>query len=368
MDAGELDAPRAGRRVSTLPGPPLALRGALGSHILDVARAAYVRLPERSTYPRDLAFAEYRREVRRIMRRPTVSFEVEETRPLASGRESHIVEIALRGKAGVRPGDMLYVWWRNDPGRLERMLGGVDRSAELGYWTTPVPHRPARRSRGPIHRLASDVFDLSDRDPAAGPLAPRDLLALPRITPRLYTVSGVSDSATEGGGSQLRIQVTMRDGWPDRAAAFLHRLQPGDAVQAWVMPHPHRVQRTGPVTAVVTGSGAAGVFAALRSGVGGIDLVWGLGDKRLEPWVAEEIEGYLRLGALRSFELVESPERVQEALERGGTRQDRLVDGSWLYVSGNASAGEAVDATARRILGDDELRTAAESLRYINSS
>ena len=351
--------------MSTLAGPPVRLADALGSHAKDIARAAWVRLPAESRRPRDLAFAAYRRRVRRVMRGDTCSFRVVGTRTVASSSRSTVVEVELRTRAEVGPGDMLYVWWRNDPARLASLDPGLA-DAELGYWTTPVPHRPARRSRATAARLAASVFDLSAlRAEEVGALGAEGLLALPRITPRLYTASEARRGAD--GGGVVKVQVTMREEWPRRAAAFLHRADPGDEFRAWVMPHPNRVDRGGPGVAVVTGSGAAGVFAALRGGARGIDLVWGLGEKRPEAWILDELRGYELSGALASLRLVTSPTHVGDALREMADLGERSRRGDWLYVSGNEAAGADAHAALVDLLGDEAVRRAADSLRYINS-
>lgn len=355
--------------MSTLAGPPVRLRDALGSQLTDAARAVWVRLPAESQTVRDLAFAAYRRDVRRILRAGTERFEAIGTRTVAESSRSSIVEIELVTDARVHTGDMLYVWWRNDPERVAALDPALA-ATELGYWTTPLPHRPARRSRTAAGRLAEAVYDLSALSlDEVGALDARRLRALPRITPRLYTASHVS--ASPGGSSTVRLQVTMRGDWAQRAAAFLHRVQPGERLHAWVMPHPNRVERRSPGIAIVTGSGAAGVFAALRAGAEPIDLIWGLGDKRPGQWVLDELRAHERSGALSSLRLVSSPEHVAEALRaRGGADElrERVRLGDRLYVSGNEAAGGSTHEALVEMLGEAAVREAAESLRYINSS
>ena len=351
--------------MSTLDGPPVHLADALGSHAKDLARAVWVRLPAASRSPRDRAFAAYRRHVRRIVRGETASFRVIDTRTVAASPLSRVVEIELHTRAEVGVGDMLYVWWCNDPARVASLAPALT-DAEVGYWTTPVPHRPARYARATAAHVAASVLDLSAlgvEDVAA--LDAAELLALPRITPRLYTAS---EARRDGGGRCIvKVQVTMRQDWPRRAAAFLHRVAAGDEVRAWVMPHPNRVHRVRPGVAVVTGSGAAGVFAALRDGAVGIDLIWGLGDKRLEPWVLDELRGYEVSGALASLRLVNSPMHVGAALRELADLGERSRRGDWLYVSGNEAAGVDAHAAVADLLGDEAVGQAADSLRYINS-
>lgn len=275
------------------------------------------------------------------------------------------MEVSLLGSAPVEPGDMVYVWWRSDPMMVDALPPSLAR-ASLGFWTTPVPHRPSQWARATGARLAESVFDLSGLLRAEiGSLDADGLRSLPRIAPRLYTVSDVSTG--EPGSSIVRLQVTMRDDWRPRSASFLHRLAPGDRVRVWIMPHPNHVDLSQPGLAVVTGSGAAGVFAALRSGARDIDLVWGLGDKKLERWMFDELAEHERSGGLASLRLVRSPERVDEATREILARRG-LSDASQIYVSGNEAAGAAVHQVLREHLGERALAEATASMRYINSS
>jgi hypothetical protein len=46
---------------------------------------------------------------------------------------------------------------------------------------------------------------------------------------------------------------------------------------------------------------------------------------------------------------------------------ERSRRGDWLYVSGNEAAGADAHAALVDLLGDEAVRRAADSLRYINS-
>ncbi|MFT4258199.1 hypothetical protein [Microbacterium sp.] len=318
---------------------------AIRSHAEDVVRAALVALPPRERTRRGLAFHAYQRQVRTIMRADPVAFEVVETRMLAEGHRTSVIEVTLRGEVGVDAGDMLHVLWRND---LDR-IAAADAVTAARFWTTPIPHRPSRWARVGASGLLESVVDLSastDSDPARAE----------RITPRFFTVAGVE-------ASDVRLQVTHTAGMPPRAASFLARVRPGDVVEARVLPHPHRVAHDGPGLAVVTGSGAAGVFAALRAGASGIRLVWGLGDKQLAPWVQEELREHLRAGRLSSLRLALRPERVTDLLV-----DEPIEQMAWIYVSGHESMGAAVDAALRARLGESVLREMSDGLRCIVST
>jgi len=344
---------------------PTTWRRAAFAHLEDAVRWAMVNDPRRPRTPRDAAFRAYLREVRATLRSDPVPFTVASRRPLLTGAASSVVEVELTGGACVEPGDMLLLWWRNLPASVDGV--GSERADQTGrsstvplrvgarsYWTTPLPHRPSRRARTTEERFARAVADLS----APGTHA----VAAPRITPRFYTVAG----AVAG---QVSLHVTATHAWPARAADFLHRVGERETVYAWVLRHPHRVDRTRGGLAVATGSGAAGVFAALRHGARDVRLVWGLGDKDLEPWVREELDRHVVSGALAELRLARSPQRVTDLLARDAVAVRELVaDGGWLYVSGNERMGEAVDGLLTGIVGASAIARARDDLRYIVST
>ena len=329
---------------------PLSTGDALLSHVADAARLLLLAVPPGRRTPRDLAFSRYLRQVRRILRSDPSEFEVVESRMLARGTGTNIVEVTLGTTATVVPGDMLHVLWRNASDRIVRHAPHLAAGA---YWSTPLPHRPARRLHYSAEEVAASLVDLSHADV---PVSPR---RLPRITPRFFTVAGVRQ---ESGQTLVRLQVTRIGTWPERAAAFLHDLRPGERMQARVLPHPHRVPLDSPGCAIVTGSGAAGVFAALRTGARGVQLLWGIGDKVLEPWVREELDAHLASGALASLHLAQAPERVTGLLDR----IEELP--GWIYVSGNSHMGRDVDVLLSERFGRAELRTREAHLRYIVST
>lgn len=336
-------------------GPTTWRRAAL-SQVEDIVRAGLVGLPRRHRTRRDEVFHRYLRVVRRTLREEPADFEVVASRPLATGATSAIIELTLHGDTPVAPGDMLYAWWLNHPDRVGTALG----EAPTAHWTTPVPHRPSRRQRVPASDLHAAVLDLSDPDTLP------TVADAPRIMPRFFTVS---HAVPADDGWRVSLQVTLDGSWPARAASYLHRVAPGERVRAWVLPHPHRVDRAVPGVAVATGSGAAGVFAALRAGATGIRFVWGLGDKQLAPWVDDEMRGFVADGSLAELHLARSPQRVTDLLpDLADPARAAIADDGWVYVSGNEAMGHAVDAQLVEICGADALAAAAGDLRYIVST
>ncbi|MBX3094294.1 MAG: hypothetical protein KF680_07150 [Cryobacterium sp.] len=332
---------------------PVSTRRALFSHMEDAVRAALVARPARGTV-RDVAFRRYLRKVRAIMRSDPAHFEVIESRLLARGHTSSIIELTLRTDAAAEPGDMLHLLWRNTPERIAQVHA---EAADGTYWSTPIPHRPSRRQHYSAETLLAEVIDLG------APGEPVTLDTAARITPRFFTVSGLE---VVEGRSLVRIQVTLADAWPSRASAFLHSLQPGDELAARVLPHPHRVPLGGGGIAVATGSGAASVFAALRAGAADIRLFWGVGNKRLEPWVVDELHTHTESGRLAELTIVRSPDRVTGALATKLARAH--VGADWIYVSGNEDMGRDVDALLSGLFGADTLRAMSNELRYIVST
>lgn len=333
---------------------PTGWRRAAFSHVEDVVRRLMVLPPPRSRTVRDLAFHRYGRQVRRILRAAPAEFEVVERRDLAVGAHSSVAELSLRGETQVAPGDVLSLWWRNSDARAAATASG---EGSLRYWTTPLPHRPSTRRTATEEVLRREVVDLSGEETG--------WRRAPRIVPRFFTTS---HAAGDGDVAEVRLQVTWDRRWPEQAAAYLHRAEPGERLRGWVLPHPHRVP-TGPGLAIVTGSGAASVFAALRAGARDVRLLWGLGDKRLAGWVEAELEDWLASGALGHLEVVRAPSRVTDLLApRTGELREIVTGGGWLFVSGNAAMGEQVDLLVGDALGDRRRRAVHESLRYIVST
>ncbi|HMR14777.1 MAG TPA: hypothetical protein PKE42_13665, partial [Arachnia sp.] len=86
-----------------------------------------------------------------------------------------------------------------------------------------------------------------------------------------------------------------------------------------------------------------------------------------EAWILDELRGYELSGALASLRLVTSPTHVGDALREMADLGERSRRGDWLYVSGNEAAGADAHAALVDLLGDEAVRRAADSLRYINS-
>ncbi len=333
---------------------PTDWRRAAFSQIEDPVRRVLVVTPPRSRTVRNLAFHRYGGQVRRILRTAPAEFEVTGRRVLAAGASSSVAEISLVTDAAVAPGDVLSLWWRNSD---ERVAGHARGLGPQRYWTTPLPHRPSTRRTAPEDVLLREVVELGDQAV--------DWRGAPRIVPRFFTTSHATVTA---GRTELRLQVTRDRRWPERAAAHLHRVAPRERLSGWVLPHPHRVP-TGPGLAIVTGSGAASVFASLRAGAGDVRLLWGLGDKELAPWVEDELAEWLAGGALAGLEIARTPTRVTDLLlPRRAEVRELVAAGGWLFVSGNAVMGEHVDAMVADALGDRRYRECYEAMRYIVST
>lgn len=327
---------------------PVSQWGALQSHAFDLARAVLVRVPAQRENVRDAAFRAYQRAFRALMQTDPARFTVTEVRPVATGEASRVVEVRMQTSAAVLPGDMLYLRWRNSEERAQQFAPG---ERQLRYFSTPLPHRPATRSVASERELLRNVIDLSVGETAS-------LSGSERIVPRIYTVADVQP---EGALSEIAIHVTIDESWPERAAAYLGRARAGEVVTGWVLPHPNRLDHAVPTLAIVTGSGAAGVFAALRDECAPIDLVWGLGEKELAPWIFEELAGHRAAGRLNGVTFARRPDRVTDLLD------ERITAPRAVYVSGNESMGAAVDALLRERWGDDIVDGLAADMTYIAS-
>ncbi len=339
--------------MSRAEGRPIGWREALVSRLLDPARLAWLHLPGGPDTPRERAFPRYRKQVRQTLRGDPGVFTVIESRTLAESATSKVMELTLASTVNVQPADLLYVAWRNAPEAVAAAAparGGGDRTR---YWTTPLPYRSSRLARATTPQLLSEVYDF-------GKGASARLHRTPRIVPRLYTASHAEPGA-------VRLQVTYRRDWPQRAAAFLQRLRAGEELLAWVFPHPHRLPAVGQGTALVTGSGAAAVFAALRAGRQAVELIWGLGDKRPAPWVMAELESFVEAGALEGLRVTTAPRRVTDEVDAARLTQ-LLAEGGWLYVSGNREMGAEVERALRASGSGEVLDRAFGELRYIVST
>lgn len=333
-------------------GRPIGWREALKSRAMDPLRFGWLHLPPKRRSARELAFRQYRFEVRRILRSEPSRFAVLGSRVVAAGERSKVVAVTLAAGTPVRPADLLYLWWRNHPG----VLAAASAAGLPGwYWTTPLPYRSSHLQRAEPNEQLSTVYDLGE-----GIAQPATRTR--RIEPRLYT-------AASGGDGVVELHITSRADWAKRASSFLVNAKPGDEITGWIFPHPHRLPAARPGLAVVTGSGAAAVFAALRSGATGVRLVWGLGDKRLEPWVHEELTRHETAGSLEESTILHSPERATDRLaERAGEVRRLIESGGWVYISGNEGMGAAADAIISDALGEELHRLAVDELRYIVST
>lgn len=313
----------------------------------------------------ETAFRRYFRQVGERVGAKPATFRVVDARPVAAGDGSSISELVLRGTAPIWPGDMLYAWWSNPADVVEAREG----DGAVAHWTTPLACRPARRTRSSADELLRDVVDLSARP--AGSAAELARTA-PRIVPRLYTTAGIVERDSE---TEVRLVVGRRDSWPDRAAAHLHRAAPGDELRAWVLPHPHRLPsfhgHGARGIAVVTGSGIAGVLAALRTGRDlAVWLIWGLRGE-VAPDILAELEAYRSAGVIRRLDIVDSSVGgyVTGVLaERADDVRAALVDGDWVYVSGHRGMAQPVRDQFTTAVGEGAVAAMSRELRYVEST
>lgn len=352
---------------------PVTSATALASHLRAAVRPAYLRLTRTAPNRHERAFLDYQLALPAILHDAPQPFTVTASVEIAASPGRSIRELTLTTPTQMAEvGDMLSLLWQNTPEAIA--VARPERERPVGYWTTPAPGIPSTRAHATPHRILTEVLDLGE--PAAGPTFDALLRHARRLTPRIYTLSGVR--ALLGGGQELRILVSHHSSWPARAAAHLHRARPGDVLHGRVLPHPHRLPAlhgwSDDGIAAVTGSGIAGVLAALRGGVGGTPwVVWGLRGS-VAPGVRDELDSFVADGSISRLDVVDSlavagPRHVTDVLaESANTLTAAVAAGHWLYVSGNASAGDQIRAAIATANGPEAVARLQDELRFVQST
>lgn len=343
--------------MSTRGGSAIGSLQALASYPRAAFRPLFLRLSRRGRDDHERAFLDYQLRLPSILRLEPIALTVAGIRDVVHSPEAGVRELLLDAPGHVAHlGDMLYLRWQNDAGAVDSILSPDD-SARVRFWSTPMPGVPSKRTSMQRASFLSSVVDLGEVDVHAGfaELLRRGRRAIPRV----YTLAGVTH--TRDAGTTLRVLVGIRASWSRRAAAWLHTRSPGDVVQGWILPHPHRV----PVLlgagaegiAVVTGSGIAGILAALRAGTpSAIWLIWGRRGT-IHPELLAELEAYRSTGAISRLDLVDStapdgPRYVTDILSSEDAElRRRLGAAHWVYVSGHAGMTEPVLGRLTDILG-----------------
>ncbi|WP_029042633.1 PepSY domain-containing protein [Cucumibacter marinus] len=193
---------------------------------------------------------------------------------------------------------------------------------------------------------------------------PGDLLAiLPpgSVVPRYYSVA--SSSRREGV-----IEICVRKQRGGLCSEFLHALEPGETVEAFVKPNPAFRPAKGkkPIILVGAGAGIAPLMGFVRGNPVGraAHLYWGGRDPQSDFLYRDELaqsleEGRLtRLGA--AFSRVVGGGYVQDELRRDADRLRRLIaDGAQILVCGGRDMGEGVRAAFDEVLEPLALSTSA---------
>lgn len=252
-----------------------------------------------------------------------------------------------------------------------------------GYLTSRHPQLDYKRV---------DLLSLlaSGRRPVPGPA---EFLALQdRIFARCYTMSDFRQVSEDNFEfeitvSQAEKEVLDAEGWPHRVPArssnFLSRVQPGDTVEGWLLPEPHRfaytLGRDVETIAICTGSGISSVLSLLRTcpEAGNIHLVYGIRSWKKKSLYGAELEGYLRAGRIRRLDAVSSrPEPGEGESQRvqhfvWNHRQEiaeSLRRGAHIYLCGRLSMGEETVLTLADVLVDQGfVATQAEGLRQLET-
>ncbi len=237
-----------------------------------------------------------------------------------------------------------------------------------------------------------DVVDLLGEFPSARPPAAELVMALPRLQPRLYSIS----SSLRAHSAEVHLTVgVVRYATGSRirkgvASTFLaERVGPGTPVDVFVHPSPRfRLPRDGgtPVIMVGPGTGVAPFRAFLeeRRATGATGRNWlffGARNREHDYLYRDEIERATSEGLLSRLDLAfsrDSDEKVyvqHRMLEHGAELWAWLEDGAHLYVCGDARRmARDVDATLREIVrrhggrsgeaADEYVASLASSARY----
>jgi sulfite reductase alpha subunit-like flavoprotein len=350
-----------------------------------LARARLALPDRRDRRPRDQAFVDYFRRLIPLFQQRPRALEVLGKRVAIHGRRGPAHELRLRTPPGLAsaPGDMLYIMWRNRAetvAEIERLLGPSP-APSWRAWTDAAILHPPRLLQATPRELLESVLDLERPSRVLLERAglPRDtrvslvnlLRAHPALAtwaelaqrqspihPRVYTLSRT--------GAELELLVSTFTEAPGRCSTHLAALEPGEAVHAWLLPHPHRLPTAhgheGPGLVIVTGTAIATPLSYLRAGVlpSGTRVIWGLRSRQDAPELIRELESAPGL----DLQVTESAasRHVQDALDPA------MPVPPWIYLSGHRQMAEEVETALETAWGHDEVHRWQDEMRFIRSA
>lgn len=233
------------------------------------------------------------------------------------------------------------------------------------------------------HELANaDVAELLQRFPSARPTLEQFAAALPRLQPRLYSISSAQRAHPDEvhltiGVVRFEILGRWRNGL---ASHFLGiRSNPGDAIRVFVQHSKFRLPEnpSTPVIMVGPGTGIAPFRAFLehRSATkapGKNWLFFGNQYRAYDFLYREELEGMHESGVLTRLDVAFSRDRAEKVyvqhrmLEHGSDVWQWLQEGAHFYVCGDAKRmAHDVDQALQQIVAKYGNKSAEEAKAYV---
>ena len=221
--------------------------------------------------------------------------------------------------------------------------GGDDQPATiLRFAWAPQSWTDRLRGRGLRHFAAGDLIGVLPPDSAV---------------PRFYSLAS--------GWQDGFVEICVRKMPGGLCSGYLHGLQPGARIQAFIRPNPaFAIESTrAPVMLIGAGTGVAPLAGFIRDNARGVPmhLYYGVRDPQLDYFFGTEIEQWLkeqRLASLRTtFSRVpEGGGYVQDALRRDADRLRQLIgDGAIVRVCGSRTMAQGVAQVLDGILGSISL-------------
>lgn len=330
----------------------------------------------------------------------------------------HVVIDLMGSGITYEAGDSLGILPLNEPELVQEVLTALGKTGEEVIPTLEAGNRPLRdflladvtltRVRGPLldllaksatneleakllqevceqdgHELQSaDVGELLARFPSARPALEEFLAALPKLQPRLYSIS--SSQKAHPQEVHLTIGVVRFESagrWRNGVAShFLGvRSLPGDPIRTFIQPSKFRLPEDSktPIIMVGPGTGIAPFRAFLEdraeSGAPGKNwLLFGNQYQAYDYLYQQQIEEFQKRGVLTKLDLAFSRDKSEKIyvqhrmLEQGAEMWKWLEEGAHFYVCGDAKRmAQDVDHALQQIVIEHGGKTPEEAKAYL---